>query len=149
VFFGLLSGILCISDHSLTTIVSSRAALVLVLLFCARWERSMWLRDELMGETCRLAKASFESAMTLSDFHALLCEIKCLSQTVVQLSDQHALLREIKTGVHKAARCSKEVLSKIEETERVEKARRKLRRGSLSDSCITGSGAFSDLNGDQ
>ena len=96
-----------------------------------------------------LAKLGRES--TDSDFTALVGEIRCLGQTIVRLSDQHILLREIRAGVLKTARYSKEALSRAERAENIERARRQLRRGSLSDGCmvVSGSSGFSDQTASQ
>ena len=146
VFLGLLCCILLLSDHALAAIVSSRAVFVLALLFCARWERSMRRREDAVEGLAKLGRES-----TDSDFTALVGEIRCLGQTVVRLSDQHILLREIRAGVLKTARYSKEALSRAERAENIERARRQLRRGSLSDGCmvVSGSSGFSDQTASQ
>ena len=54
-----------------------------------------------------MEKEQCRTAVSLSEYHALLCEVKSLNQTVTNLSDQHALLLEIRNAVLKVLRCSK------------------------------------------
>jgi hypothetical protein len=80
--------------------------------------------------------------VSLSDYHALLCEIKCLNETIANLSSQQTLLREIRVGILRSVRFTRDVLGRLDDSSSesrrsVEMARKQLRRGSLSESCIS------------
>ena len=90
------------------------------------------------------AKDGRKTQLSLSDYHALLCEIKCLNETIVNLSSQQTLLREIRVGVLRSVRLSRDVLDRLDDSScsrgsgrSVEMAKKQLRRGSLSESCIS------------
>ena len=115
----------------------------------------MWLRVDAVChvveamrsamEAYRAAKRGGETDLSASDYHMLLCEINSLSQTIVNLSDQRNLLREMKGAVLKSARYSRTVLGLLNGgscspkggSGSSERVRRKLRRSSLSDSCLS------------
>ena len=146
---------LWLSGLTITALTYLRALFVLVVLFWVRCECFMWLRADAMChaveamrrtvEAYKNVKRGGDTAVSLSDYHALLCEINSLSQTIVNLSDQRNLLREMKGAVLKSARYSRSVLGLLNGgssspkrgSESSEGAKRKLRRSSLSDSCIS------------
>jgi hypothetical protein len=150
-----LGCIMWLSEQTITVLTYLRAIFVLVVLFWVRCECFMWLRADAMChaveamrsamEAYRTAKRGGETDLSVSDYHMLLCEINSLSQTVVNLSDQQTLLREIRAGVLKSARYSRHAFGLLNggsaSPKRVngspERVRRKLRRSSLSDSCIS------------
>ena len=90
------------------------------------------------------AKNGCETPVSLSDYHALLCEIKCLNETIANLSSQQTLLREIRVGILRSVRFTRDVLGRLDDSpcsrgsgQSVEMARKRLRGGSLSESCIS------------
>jgi hypothetical protein len=151
----LLGCLLCLSEQAIVALTSLRAIFVLVVLFWVRCECFMWLRADAMChaveamrrtvEAYKNVKRGGDTAVNLSDYHALLCEINSLSQTIVNLSDQRNLLREMKGAVLKSARYSRTVLGLLNGgscspkggSGSSERVRRKLRRSSLSDSCLS------------
>jgi hypothetical protein len=144
-----------LGEQTITALTYLRAIFVLVVLFWVRCECFMWLRADAMChaveamrrtvEAYKNVKRGGDAAVSLSDYHALLCEINSLSQTIVNLSDQRNLLREMKGAVLKSARYSRTVLGLLNGgscspkggSGSSERARRKLRRSSLSDSCLS------------
>jgi hypothetical protein len=156
-FVFLLCCIIFSSSETLAALSSSRVVFVLVLLFWARCEFIVCLRVDAMScaveAMCRAmqAKSNRETPVTLSDYHALLCEIKCLNQTVVNLSSQQALLREIRVGVLRSVRCFRDVVRRLDglscgcgSHQGIDVARNQSLRGCFSDSCISMSGGRFD-----
>ena len=151
-FFSLLCCILCSSSETMAPLTSPRVVLVLALLFWARCEFFVRLR---VDAVCSAVEAmchamgsrqadghARETPVSLSEYHSLLYDIRCLNQTIVNLSGQQTLLREIRAGVMKSVRCSKDVLDRLDGCSReseqcIETARRQLRRSSLSESFIS------------
>jgi len=151
----LLGCLLCLSEQAIVALTSLRAIFVLVVLFWVRCECFMWLRADAMCHAVEAMRHTVEAytrateggdtAVNLSDYHTLLCEINSLSQTIVHLSEQANLLREIKGAVLKSARYSRSVLGLLNGGSSSpkrgigssERAKRRLRRSSLSDSCIS------------
>jgi hypothetical protein len=155
----LLWCVLCSSDQTVAILTSPRAVLALALLFWARCEFFMRQRvDAVCGaveamchavesrQAEKLAKKDREAPVNLSDYHALLCEIKSLNQTIANLSSQQTLLREIRVGVLRCMRFTRDVLGRLDDSscECIEMARKQLRRTSLSESCISMAGAHLD-----
>ena len=161
VFFCLLCCILCASDQTIATLTSPRVVLVFVLMFWVRCECFICMRIDAMCCAVKTmcdavgpnatAKEPCRTAVSLSEHHALLCEIKSLNQTVAHLSDQQALLLEIRNGVLKSMRCSRDVFDRMNSSssqdsspscsrdvkKHIEMARRHFRRSSASESCIS------------
>ena len=150
-----LGCIMLLGEQTITALTYLRAIFVLVVLFWVRCECFMWLRADAMCHAVEAMRRTMEAytrateggdtAVNLSDYHTLLCEINSLSQTIVHLSEQANLLREIKGAVLKSARYSRSVLGLLNSgssspkrgSGSSERAKRKLRRSSLSDSCIS------------
>ena len=144
-----------LGEQTITALTYLRAIFVLVVLFWVRCECFMWLRADAMCHAVEAMRRTMEAytrateggdtAVNLSDYHTLLCEINSLSQTIVHLSEQENLLREIRGAVLKSARYSRTVLGLLNGGSSSpkgghgsdERARRKLRRSSLSDSCLS------------
>jgi hypothetical protein len=174
-FFCLLFCILSFDEQTVATLTTPRSVFVLVLLFWVRCEVFMRLRVDAMCHAvetmCHSVKADKMTkeahglggtVVSLSDHHALLCEIRNLSQTMVNLSDQRVLLHEIRSDVRKSARCSRDVLDRMDCSsspgslsscdrallQRVETARKQFRRSGTSESCISVPGTLLDQNGE-
>ena len=163
-FFFLLFCILSFDEQTMATLASPRSMFVLALLFWVRYECFMRLR---VDAACRAVEVMCHSVKTdnrtnedrglsgavigLSDYHALLCEIRDFSRAVANLSDQRTLLHEIKSEVRRSARCSKDVLDRMGRSSsvdsmsssdctsrsHVEKARNAFRRSGMSEGCIS------------
>jgi hypothetical protein len=171
-FFCLLFCILSFDEQAMATLATPRSMFVLVLLFWVRCECFMRLR---VDAVCRAVEAMCHfvkvekttkddrgAAVSLSDYHALLCELRDLSQTVANLSEQRTLLHEIRGEVRKSTRCSRDVLDRMDRSsspgslssceqtllQRVEMARRQFRRSGTSESCISVPGTLLDQNGE-
>ena len=132
---------------------------------CFMWLRAdaMCHVVEAMSSAMEAYRTAKRGDVSVSDYHTLLCEIHGLSQTILHLSDQQALLQEIRGGVLKSARYSRHVFGLLNggraspkrassSSEGVlndgraspkrtssssERVRRKLRKRSLSDSCLS------------
>ena len=151
----LLCCVLFSSDQTMAVLTLPRVLFVLALLFWVRCELFVWSRVDAVccaveamclaagsRQSDAHAKNGCESPVSLSDYHALLCEIKCLNETIANLSSQQTLLREIRVGILRSVRFTRDVLGRLdhsssESRRSVEMARKQLRRGSLSESCIS------------
>ena len=153
----LLCCVLFSSDQTMAVLTLPRVLFVLALLFWVRCELFVWPRvDAVCGAVEAMclaagsrqpdahAKNGCETPVSLSDYHALLCEIKCLNETIANLSSQQTLLREIRVGILRSVRFTRDVLGRLDDSpcsrgsgQSVEMARKRLRGGSLSEGCIS------------
>ena len=117
------------SDQTMAVLALLRVLFVLALLFWVRCELFVWPRvDAVCGaveamchavesrQAEKLAKKDREAPVNLSDYHALLCEIKSLNQTIANLSSQQTLLREIRVGVLRCMRFTRDVLGRLDDS---------------------------------
>ena len=153
----LLCCVLFSSEQTMAVLTLPRVLFVIALLFwnalralCMAKKDAVCSVVEALGHTAgsrqvdERAKDGRKTQLSLSDYHALLCEIKCLNETIVNLSSQQTLLREIRVGVLRSVRLSRDVLDRLDDSScsrgsgrSVEMAKKQLRRGSLSESCIS------------